>query len=134
LILGSDEVEKAGYKMKPSGDPYILACKLLDIRPEDAIGFEDSVSGYESLVNAGIDVRVYCQNSLSDAFELRAVDRKLPEPHLILSPEMCVQKYLAMYMEQKESQSAIPKCEPCASPLPFPPPPIYPGPQHQPSL
>jgi beta-phosphoglucomutase-like phosphatase (HAD superfamily) len=128
LILGSDTVEAAGYKMKPDGGPYIYACQLLNVDPRDTVGFEDSISGYKSLVNAGVGFRVYCQNSLSDAFDLRAAGNDIPQPHLTLSPQMCAQQYIMQHMDRGENAPFLQ--EPCI----LPPPHLTSGPQLQPPL
>ena len=62
LIIGSDTVVKNGGKIKPSPDPYIQAMDELDIDPENAFGYEDTKSGLNSLTDAGVRNRVFCNN------------------------------------------------------------------------
>lgn len=40
---------------KPWPDPYLLACRQLDIHPRDAIAFEDSWPGIRSAITAGMN-------------------------------------------------------------------------------
>lgn len=47
---------------KPWPDPYLLACRQLDIHPRDAIAFEDSWPGIRSAITAGM----YCIAVQSD--------------------------------------------------------------------
>lgn len=44
-----------GIEYKPSPDPYLKACEMLNVNPENAIAFEDSESGLLSATNAQID-------------------------------------------------------------------------------
>lgn len=44
-----------GIEYKPSPDPYLKACELLNVSPQNAIAFEDSESGLLSATNAKID-------------------------------------------------------------------------------
>jgi beta-phosphoglucomutase len=56
---------------KPSPDGYRTACMQMDVAPERAIGFEDTVRGIDALVSAGVNpvlvnaddqsARAYCQ-------------------------------------------------------------------------
>jgi len=50
LITGDMDLE-----CKPSPQPYLKACEILNINPKDAIAFEDSNSGVLSATNANID-------------------------------------------------------------------------------
>lgn len=43
-----------GLEYKPNPAPYLTACKMLNVNVENAIAFEDSASGLDSAVNAGI--------------------------------------------------------------------------------
>jgi beta-phosphoglucomutase-like phosphatase (HAD superfamily) len=40
---------------KPTPDAYLLACERLSVAPAQAVGFEDSASGFKSLTTAGIE-------------------------------------------------------------------------------
>ena len=43
-----------GLEYKPSPEPYLEACKILQVNTDKAIAYEDSSSGLNSAVNAGI--------------------------------------------------------------------------------
>lgn len=43
-----------GLEYKPSPQPYLKACELLKLKPNDVIALEDSSSGVMSVVNANI--------------------------------------------------------------------------------
>jgi len=50
IISGDMQVE-----YKPSPEPYLKACEILNVSPQNAIAFEDSESGLLSATNAQID-------------------------------------------------------------------------------
>lgn len=66
-IVFPKEIEES----KPAPDPYEEALKRLGISPDEALAFEDSVTGVESAVKAGVPVvgiaRVYGPSELLDA-------------------------------------------------------------------
>lgn len=51
VVTGDDVVDP-----KPAPDLYLLACRLLGVRPSEAIAFEDSVAGVRSAKTAGLTV------------------------------------------------------------------------------
>jgi beta-phosphoglucomutase-like phosphatase (HAD superfamily) len=48
-IIGADTITEHGLKAKPSGDGYILAAEMLDIKIEEMMGVEDSTTGMNAL-------------------------------------------------------------------------------------
>jgi len=48
----SEDVQKA----KPDPEPYLKVCSLLNIEPASAVAIEDSVSGFKSAKNAGMNL------------------------------------------------------------------------------
>lgn len=44
-----------GVEYKPSPEPYLKVCEMLNVSPQNAIAFEDSESGLLSATNAQID-------------------------------------------------------------------------------
>ena len=50
LLVGGDEVENG----KPAPDIFLKAAALLNLKPAECIGFEDSVAGLRGLHDAGI--------------------------------------------------------------------------------
>jgi HAD superfamily hydrolase (TIGR01509 family) len=47
-------ISRAQYqRAKPAPDCYLLACSVCSVKPEDAVGFEDSLRGIQALVSAG---------------------------------------------------------------------------------
>ena len=56
-----------GLEFKPSPEPYLKACELLNIKPYEAVVFEDSESGVMSAYNGGLDcMLVPSQAPISD--------------------------------------------------------------------
>lgn len=89
LILGSDTVENAGYEIKPSHGPYTMACGILGIDPQTAIGFEDTASGLLALDSANIGTIVFCKNCddpkvdhVLATNDIKVVDTVLPNDSL----------------------------------------------------
>lgn len=54
MIVSAECVTKG----KPDPEPYVLAAKLLDCRPERCLAFEDADSGVNSALSAGYNVFV----------------------------------------------------------------------------
>lgn len=98
LILGKDTVERMGYKAKPDGGSYICACDTLGIKPEQSIGFEDTLSGYSSLVNANVGLRVYCHNDQNEDYETTMTATGLPLPHIVLTFGQCCKNAVTRYI------------------------------------
>lgn len=49
VVVGGDDVTQG----KPFPEPYLRACELLEVRPEDCVAFEDSNTGLRSAEAAG---------------------------------------------------------------------------------
>lgn len=52
VVVAADDVGRP----KPAPDVYLLACRRLDVRPSEAIAFEDSASGVYAARAAGLTV------------------------------------------------------------------------------
>ncbi len=65
-IIGADTIESCGLKAKPSGDGYNRAAEILNIKPEELMGFEDSTTGMDAL-------------SSTEALAVHVVDHGTPE-------------------------------------------------------
>lgn len=50
VILGAEDTSET----KPSALPYLKACELLGLSPQQCVAFEDSPTGYESARKAGL--------------------------------------------------------------------------------
>jgi HAD superfamily hydrolase (TIGR01509 family) len=61
-------------KLKPSPDPYLLACKDLDADPKQSIAFEDSATGVAAAKAAGMTV-VAVPNRITVNHDLSAADQ-----------------------------------------------------------
>ncbi len=55
--------------VKPNPEPYLRACYLLDVKPEEAIVMEDSQSGSTAGINANIDTYIYTTNDIRETQE-----------------------------------------------------------------
>src|SRR5690606_19056 len=55
-------IEDAGFKTKPDAGSYLYGCALLGVDPAAAIGIEDTASGYRSLQDAGVGIKIFCRN------------------------------------------------------------------------
>lgn len=53
FVLTATDVLDAGYKIKPSPDPYILAADRIGVHPGQCLVFEDSATGVQSARDAG---------------------------------------------------------------------------------
>lgn len=85
LIIGKDTVEDQGYQAKPEPGSYLYACDLLGVDVRKAIGLEDSPSGYKSLQNAGVALKIFCQNTV-DATHYNGTGRMgYDDPDLVVS-------------------------------------------------
>lgn len=86
LIIGIDTVRNNDLSPKDSGEPYLLACHMLGVRPSECQGFEDTIAGLRSLTDAMIGHITYCMNDTSAGFNLSAADDDdLREPDMILT-------------------------------------------------
>lgn len=52
LIVAAEDVSHG----KPAPDPYLRACELLEVRPSQAVAFEDSLVGVNAAKSAGLTV------------------------------------------------------------------------------
>ncbi|MCX8179318.1 MAG: HAD family phosphatase [Candidatus Aenigmarchaeota archaeon] len=50
VIVGREDVQRP----KPDPEGYLLAAKLLDVKPEECIVFEDTPTGFQSATSAGM--------------------------------------------------------------------------------
>jgi len=70
-IITSDFVKLKNLRQKPEPDPNLLALKMLGLRPEECLVFEDSLIGLISAQRAGIDTCIiYDSHSDKDREEL----------------------------------------------------------------
>ena len=69
-VQGDDPSLAAG---KPSPDPYLLAAKKLNIKPEFCWAIEDSISGTNSALNAGCLVWVLNKEKKSKEFDTNPI-------------------------------------------------------------
>jgi len=67
LIFSAYDIQK----WKPEPDLFLFAAKQIDVDPSDCLVIEDSVSGINGAINAGIDVIAYNPHSRSDIEELK---------------------------------------------------------------
>ena len=58
---------------KPAPDIYLLASEKLNLKPQDCIVIEDSISGLRSAITAGIG-KIYAMNSTESNIELRKIE------------------------------------------------------------
>jgi sugar-phosphatase len=66
VVVSADRVRVG----KPSPEGYLLACELLEVRPDTCLAFEDSPSGVAALVAAGVE-RVVGVTTTSEPARLR---------------------------------------------------------------
>lgn len=69
FCCGDDEVAP-----KPSPEPYLLACKKLGVKPEEAVGVEDSRTGSMAVAAAGMFCIGYRETELAKKADLSACD------------------------------------------------------------
>ncbi len=86
LIAGMDTVMNAGFAPKPAAGSYIFGCQLLNVDPVDCIGFEDTKSGVQSLVAAGVGTVVFCRNDMTMLVD----DYVSHHSHVLIEPDDCM--------------------------------------------
>lgn len=65
--------DDGSFPGKPAPDIYLLASGKLNLRPQDCIVIEDSISGLKSAITAGIG-KIYAMNSTESDIELRKTE------------------------------------------------------------
>lgn len=66
FVVGSDTVEKIGLRAKPSGDPYRLAAKRLDVDVSECMITEDVTTGLDAAVDAESSMIVHIYDHGTD--------------------------------------------------------------------
>lgn len=120
LVLGKDTVEDAGYEPKPAGGSYLYGCALLGVNPEDALGVEDTLTGFKSLIDAGVGTTVFCRND--EDVSVPAVRKCLTiyEPDIILSHEDSVYQAVKDYLSGQSTPQQRPPLDPSSPAAPQP--------------
>tara|TARA_B100000700_G_scaffold13417_1_gene13465 strand:- start:191 stop:565 length:375 start_codon:yes stop_codon:yes gene_type:complete len=90
-VLGDDKLLERG---KPSPDPYLLAAKKLNVRPQDCWVVEDSISGVSSALSA--ECNVFFLRERNDDLTIEKFSKKtknLKEIHYLKDIEKMLNEY-----------------------------------------
>ena len=94
-VLGDDKLLSKG---KPAPDPYLLAAKKLNLKPEECWAVEDSFSGLSSALEAGCFV-FFLQEKLSEVHKKEVISKKKNFVHITHLKE--IEKTLDEYQINK---------------------------------
>ena len=83
-MICREDVEKVGGQLKPDPAVYNLALEKAGIKPENAIGCEDSLNGVKALQNAGVTA-IFLPN-----IHLPVVYHQSPTPYIFTSWEFLI--------------------------------------------